>query len=91
MSHRDVRGPLAAAAATLVGVLLGAQVAAQHVPEGTRCIPISERTGDTGCWIIADWPLGKLGRSEIFGTWTPILRGRMQTEPRDRTEPLSSP
>jgi quercetin dioxygenase-like cupin family protein len=57
---------LAAAAATLVGVLLGAQVAAQHVPEGTRCIPISERTGDTGCWIIADWPLGKLGRSEIF-------------------------
>ena len=66
MSHRDVRGPLAAAAATLVGVLLGAQVAAQHVPEGTRCIPIGERTGDTGCWIIADWPLGKLGRSEIF-------------------------
>jgi quercetin dioxygenase-like cupin family protein len=66
MSHRDVRGPLAATAATLVGVLLGAQVAAQHVPESTRCIPISERTGDTGCWIIADWPLGKLGRSEIF-------------------------
>jgi len=66
MSFRNVRKAVIAAAATFVGVLLGAQAAAQHAPEGTRCRPMSERTGDKGCWILADSPRGKPGRSEIF-------------------------
>jgi quercetin dioxygenase-like cupin family protein len=66
MNHPGVRKALAAAAWSLAGVLLAAQVAAQHVPEGVGCKPIGERKGETGCWIFADHPLGKLPRSEIF-------------------------
>jgi quercetin dioxygenase-like cupin family protein len=33
---------------------------------GTRCKPVSQRTGELGCWIIADQPVGQLTKSEIF-------------------------
>jgi quercetin dioxygenase-like cupin family protein len=63
---RAVMIPLIALAWWLFGALLGVQVHAQHAPEGIRCQPISERTGELGCWIIADQSLGQLGKSEMF-------------------------
>jgi quercetin dioxygenase-like cupin family protein len=40
--------------------------AAEH-EVGTRCRPISERTGvDPGCWIIANQPLGTLTKPQTF-------------------------
>jgi len=38
---------------------------AQGVAGGT-CRPASERTGEVGCWIIADDPVGQLTQAEIF-------------------------
>ena len=40
--------------------------AAEH-EVGTRCRPISERTGaDAGCWIVAKQPVGNLTKPQIF-------------------------
>jgi quercetin dioxygenase-like cupin family protein len=50
----------------MVGMLFGTQASAQHVPEDSICKPVSERTEDIGCWVIAHQPLGKLPNSEIF-------------------------
>jgi hypothetical protein len=47
-------------------MLPGAHLAAQHVSEGVRCKPVTERTGELGCWILADQSLGQLKKSEIF-------------------------
>ena len=33
---------------------------------GTSCKPVSERTGEVGCWIMADAPLGELSRGPVF-------------------------
>jgi quercetin dioxygenase-like cupin family protein len=30
------------------------------------CLPVSERTGDSGCWIMAREPLGQLSRAAVF-------------------------
>ena len=30
------------------------------------CLPVSERTGDAGCWIVAREPLGRLAQSAVF-------------------------
>ena len=30
------------------------------------CRPVAERTGEVGCWIIANQPIGQLTRSETF-------------------------
>ena len=32
----------------------------------TRCLPISERTGEVGCWVTANAPLGKLAAPSVF-------------------------
>ena len=42
------------------------QLSAQHMAQGTVCKPIGERTGDLGCWIMTDQPLGNIGKTEIF-------------------------
>lgn len=34
--------------------------------QDTRCRPVSERTGDVGCWIIAHESVGQLTQSQIF-------------------------
>ena len=31
-----------------------------------RCLPVSQRTGPLGCWIIAEEPLGPLPRTPLF-------------------------
>jgi hypothetical protein len=30
------------------------------------CKPVSERTGEVGCWIIAHEPIGQLNQSQMF-------------------------
>jgi hypothetical protein len=37
----------------------------QAMPEGI-CKPVSDRTGELGCWIIAHEPIGQLNQSQIF-------------------------
>jgi quercetin dioxygenase-like cupin family protein len=41
------------------------QASAQPVPGGA-CKPVSERTGEVGCWIIAHQPIGQLTGSQVF-------------------------
>ena len=65
-TRRPVLTPLIAVAWLLLAALPGARLAAQHVSEGVRCRPVTERTGELGCWIIADQSLGQLKKSEIF-------------------------
>jgi hypothetical protein len=60
--HRIVLIPLIA----LAWSLIAAEAGAQHASEGSRCKPVSERTGALGCWIITDQSLGQLGKSEVF-------------------------
>jgi hypothetical protein len=45
-----------------VGLLIGA--AAQPVPGGV-CKPVSERTTEVGCWIIAHEPVGRLNEPQV--------------------------
>jgi hypothetical protein len=65
-TRRPVLLLLMAVAWLLLAALPGAHLAAQHVPEGVRCTPINERTGELGCWIITDRPLGQISKSETF-------------------------
>jgi len=45
----------------------GAQMRAQGVQvPGDPCKPVSQRTQEVGCWILADDPVGRLSNSEIF-------------------------
>ncbi|MEK9283546.1 MULTISPECIES: hypothetical protein [unclassified Bradyrhizobium] len=64
--HRALLMLFIAVACWFLVAMLGGQLAAQHSPEGVRCKPIAERTGELGCWIIIDKPLGQLGKSEMF-------------------------
>ena len=45
-------------------VALGAQTPAP-TPAPTRCLPVSERTGELGCWITASAALGKLAATKV--------------------------
>lgn len=48
-------------------LLLGAQLVAQGVAApGDTCKPASMRTQQIGCWILADHPLGRLTRPQVF-------------------------
>ena len=53
----------------LVGCLpalsLWSGASAQPLPGGV-CKPVSERTGEVGCWIIAHEPIGQLNTSQTF-------------------------
>jgi len=66
IARRAVLVPLNVLACLPFGLLFGAHASAQHSSEGTRCKPISERTGELGCWIITDQSVGQLGKSETF-------------------------
>jgi quercetin dioxygenase-like cupin family protein len=41
------------------------QASAQYLPSGV-CKPVSERTSEVGCWIIAHDPLGQLAAPQTF-------------------------
>jgi hypothetical protein len=67
-----VRDCRTAVALLLTGAILAAiilavprTVVAQAVPGGT-CRPVSERTAEVGCWIVAHDPVGKLPESDAF-------------------------
>ena len=62
MPWRRARGALVAMVCSLMMLATGAHVLAQ----GTSCQPVSERTGEVGCWIMADVPLGTLSEAEVF-------------------------
>ena len=59
---RRARGALMAMVCSLMVLATGAHVLAQ----GTSCQPVRERTGEVGCWILADVPLGTLSEAEVF-------------------------
>ena len=41
------------------------EASAQPVPGGV-CQPVADRNSEVGCWIMANQPIGKLTRSEVF-------------------------
>src|SRR6516165_10594018 len=45
--------------------LLAAQSQAQSLSLGA-CKPVSERTGETGCWILVDQPVGRAEQAQVF-------------------------
>ena len=48
-------------------LLLCTQLAAQGVAvPGDTCKPVSTRTQELGCWILADDPVGQLTKSQVF-------------------------
>lgn len=60
-----VRRSMLLAALLLLSLSLCAQPSPQTAGFGV-CKPISERTGDVGCWIIVDNPVGRLDQPEVF-------------------------
>jgi quercetin dioxygenase-like cupin family protein len=61
ISSRRTRGMLAALICT-VSVLLSCERAFAQVP----CLPVSERTSEVGCWVVADETIGRLPEGPIF-------------------------
>jgi quercetin dioxygenase-like cupin family protein len=57
----------ASACAGALLALSGPAAAQQHhaVGGGGNCRPASERTGELGCWIMADEPVGRLARAQV--------------------------
>jgi quercetin dioxygenase-like cupin family protein len=52
-----------------VALLLAAQPASQSVfaqDKGVRCRPVSERTAELGCWIVANAPVGRLRSAQAY-------------------------
>jgi len=49
-----------AIASLFVATLLIADYVSAQEPTETRCLPIAERTGHLGCWIVIDDPIGAL-------------------------------
>ena len=60
---------------------------AQAVPGGV-CRPVSERTQDVGCWILANDPIGELAGTET-GILTPSQRATLPKRPRRSEAPFS--
>jgi hypothetical protein len=46
---------------------MSAQSNAQAPAFGT-CKPTDERTGEVGCWILVEQPIGRIDQTEVF--WT---------------------
>jgi quercetin dioxygenase-like cupin family protein len=50
----------------LAGIIWSVMVLAMCDQAFAQCKPVSERTGEVGCWIMADVPLGELSRAAVF-------------------------
>ena len=48
-----------------LALTLGNSASAQPIAGGA-CKPVSERTGEVGCWIIAHEHMGKLPQAQVF-------------------------
>ena len=58
---------LKAAGGALATIIAGALVVlAASDPAWAQCRPVSERTGEVGCWIMAREPLGRLAQPAVF-------------------------
>src|SRR5580658_3003997 len=59
--------PLKGTLCSCLLLLPWAQLAAQGVAvPGDTCKPVSARTQDLGCWILADDPIGQLAKPQVF-------------------------
>jgi hypothetical protein len=56
----------------------------------TGCQPISQRTGELGCWITAEASQGKLPRNQSTGICIRIRRAPLQRQKGDRMVRWSS-
>src|ERR1700687_4727154 len=64
-TFRCARRRLAVFVLPLAMLSLSGQSAAQGVAAG-NCKPVSQRTAEEGCWIMADQPVGQLTKSQAF-------------------------
>jgi quercetin dioxygenase-like cupin family protein len=53
-------------ATALVFALTPADVTPAQPVAGGSCKPVSQRTNDVGCWIVAQEPLGQLTKEQVF-------------------------
>src|SRR3981189_2139737 len=60
--RRHGRGTLVALTWSVMALATFEQVLAQD----RLCRPVSERTGEVGCWIVANVPQGQLSRAAVF-------------------------
>jgi quercetin dioxygenase-like cupin family protein len=51
--------------AVVMALALTNPTSAQHVAGG-GCKPVSQRTGEVGCWIVADEAVGQLKQTQVF-------------------------
>ena len=47
---------------------LAVTLVASHDAFAQTCKPVSQRTGELGCWVTANASLGQLPQQPIFGT-----------------------
>lgn len=57
---------LKAAGHGLGAAIVGTLLLGLSDPAFAQCKPVSERTGEVGCWIVAREPLGPLSQSAVF-------------------------
>ncbi len=56
---------ISAGVCVVVTLLIGRPAAPQPIAE-RACKPVAERTGEVGCWILSDEPVGVINTSQIF-------------------------
>jgi hypothetical protein len=67
--QRIANGLVALASVVSVWVLMPVSVCAQSnakMPSFGTCKPVSERTTELGCWVLADEPVGRIDQAEIY-------------------------
>ena len=64
-AHRRGYHALTVLACSAAALFVLKQASAQPVPGGS-CKPVSERTREVGCWILAHQSIGELKRSQVF-------------------------
>ena len=64
-AHRRGYHALAVLTCSAAALFVCKQASAQPVPGGS-CKPVSERTPEVECWILAHHSIGELKRSQVF-------------------------
>src|SRR5436190_1323731 len=67
--NRSVHAPFATRAsyvASGIFILFGTTLTSAQPINNRGCAPVSERTADVGCWIIAREQVGELPKSKVF-------------------------
>ena len=50
----------------LLPVKLSASLAQTQSPDRPTCVPVAQRVGEVGCWIIVDEPVGRVSDAPAF-------------------------